>query len=385
MARLFISTGEVAGDLQGSLLIKALQQQAQAQGLDLEILALGGDRMAAAGATLLGHTSSIGSIGLLEALRYLWPSFRVQQQAKRYLQAHPPDLVVLIDYMAANIPLGRHLRRAFGIPIIYYIAPQEWVWSSSISTTAQIVQITDRLLAIFPEEARYYQRHGAQVRWVGHPLLDHLQAAPTRQTARQRLGIPDDQIAIALIPASRKQELKYLLPVIFAAAQQVQTQQPKARFWIPLSLEQYRQPIAEAIDAYGLRADIVTEPQLVLAAADLAITKSGTVNLEAALLGVPQVVIYRVSRLTAWIARHLLKFSIPFMSPPNLVVMRPIVPEFLQDEATPDQVAQAALDLLTPTRRQQVLSDYEHLRQALGETGAVERAAQEILALLPRP
>jgi len=384
MARLFISTGEVAGDLQGSLLIQALQRQAQARNLDLEILALGGDRMAAAGAKLLGHTSSIGSIGLVEALRYLAPSFQVQRQAKRYLRDHPPDLVVLIDYMAANIPLGRYVRRFLKVPVIYYIAPQEWVWSSSISTTQQIVQISDLLLAVFPEEARYFENHGAAVHWVGHPLLDHLRSAPTRQSARDRLGIGPDQTVIALIPASRQQELKYLMPVIFAAARQIQTRLPEVRFWIPLSLEQFRQPILAAIQAHGLQAEIVSNPQLVIAAADLAIAKSGTVNLEAALLNVPQVVIYRVSRLTAWVARHVLKFSIPFMSAPNLVLMKPIVPEFLQDAATPEQITQTALDLLLdPNRRQQMLADYQQMRQALGGPGAVERAAQAILERLP--
>lgn len=384
MVRLFISTGEVAGDLQGALLIQALQRQAQAKNIELEILALGGDRMAAAGAKLLGHTSSIGSIGLVEALRYLGPSFQVQRQAKRYLREHPPDLVVLIDYMAANIPLGRYVRRFLKVPVIYYIAPQEWVWSSSISTTQQIVQISDLLLAIFPEEARYFQDHGARVHWVGHPLLDHLRSAPNRQAARDRLGIGPDQPAIALIPASRKQELKYLLPVIFTAAQRIQAQLPEVRFWIPLSLEQFRQPILTAIQAYGLQAEIVTDAQFVIAAADLAIAKSGTVNLEAALLNVPQVVIYRVSRLTAWIARHILKFSIPFMSAPNLVLMKPIVPEFLQDAATPEQITQAALNLLLDSeRRQQMLSDYQQMRQALGGMGAVDRAAQAILERLP--
>lgn len=384
MVRLFISTGEVAGDLQGSHLIRSLQKQAQAQNLELEIIALGGDRMAAAGAKLLGHTSSIGSIGIIEALRFLWPSYQIQRQAQAYLREYPPDLVVLIDYMAANIPMGRYVRRCFKVPVVYYIAPQEWVWSSSVSTTQRLIQISDQMLAVFPEEARYFQSHGAQVTWVGHPLRDALAAAPSRAEARDRLGISESQTAIALIPASRQQELKYLLPIIFEAARRIQSRLPNTRFWIPLSLEQYRLPLEAAIQAYGLRAEIASDPQLVLAAADLAITKSGTVNLEAALLNVPQVVIYRVSRLTAWVARNLLRFSIPFMSPPNLVMMQPIVPEFLQEAATPEQVSQTALDiLLNPERQQKMLADYQQLRQALGEEGAVDRAAKAILDLLP--
>ncbi|MBW4488680.1 MAG: lipid-A-disaccharide synthase [Trichocoleus desertorum ATA4-8-CV12] len=400
--RLFISTGEVSGDLQGALLVTALKRQAQALGIEMEILALGGDRMAQAGATLLGNTTAIGSVGLLESLPYIWPTLQIQRRAKQYLRQHPPDLVVLIDYLGPNVAIGSYVRQYLPqVPIAYFIAPQEWVWSLSPRNTARIVNITDRLLAIFPEEARYFAEHGAKVSWVGHPLVDRMQAAPDRTSARQALGIPDDQIAIALLPASRRQELKYLMPVIFQAAQQIQAQLPQAHFWIPVSLEAYRQPIEQAIQHYGLRATLLAGQGLAgqgnnskfeesitlraIAAADLAIGKSGTVNLEIALLNVPQVVLYRVGAVTAWIARHILKFSIPFMSPPNLVEMKAVVPEFLQDQATPDNIAQAGLELLlNPARRQQTLNDYQAMRQAIGEVGACDRAAKEILQLLPK-
>ncbi|HEY9710846.1 MAG TPA: hypothetical protein V6D48_21750, partial [Oculatellaceae cyanobacterium] len=157
-------------------------------------------------------------------------------------------------------------------------------------------------------------------------------------------------------------------------------------FWIPLSLEAYRPDIEAAIKRYGLRATLVSgQTTEVLAAADLAITKSGTVNLELALLNVPQVVFYRVSFLTAWIAR-LLKFSIPFMSPPNLVVMRSIVPELLQEQATTENIVKESLELLfNPDRRQQTLTDYQEMRQLLGEVGVCDRAAREILQLATDP
>jgi len=385
--RLFISTGEVSGDLQGALLIAALKRQAEATGLELEILALGGDRMAQAGAKLLGNTTSIGSIGSLEALPYVWPTLRVQQVAKRVLRQLSPDLVVLVDYGGGNIPLGTYIRQRLRVPVVYYIAPQEWVWSTR-RTTTRILTMTDHLLAIFPAEARYYQTQAQlldiplRVTWVGHPLVDSPHV-PSREQARSQLSIPPEQLAIALIPASRQQELQYLLPVIFQAAQRLQAQLPQVYFWVPLALEQYRQPLAQAIQDYGLRATLVSEPRRLLAAADLAIAKSGTVNLETALLNVPQVVVYRVSPPTAWIARRLLNFSIPFMSPANLVTMNPVVPEFLQEQATPDKIAQAALELLlNSARRQQVLDGYQQMRLALGEPGAVDRAAKEILQLL---
>src|SRR4028118_2415432 len=128
---IFISTGEVSGDLQGALLIDGLKRQAQAAGIELEIVALGGSRMAKAGATLLGNTSGIGSVGLLESLPFVLPTLTIQRRAKQYLQQHPPDVVVLIDYMGPNLSIGSFIRRQLPqVPVIYYIAPQDWVWSA---------------------------------------------------------------------------------------------------------------------------------------------------------------------------------------------------------------------------------------------------------------
>ncbi|OLT63479.1 lipid-A-disaccharide synthase [Moorena bouillonii] len=404
---IFISTGEVSGDLQGALLIEALKRQGTGAGLELEIVALGGDQMAQAGAKLLGNTTSIGSVGILESLPFVLPTLKVQGRAKQYLQQQPPDLVVLIDYMGPNLSIGSFLKRELPqVPVVYYIAPQEWVWSISKRNTRMIVEMTDRMLAIFPEEARYFVEKGASVSWVGHPLVDRMESSPSREEARATLGIAPEQTAIALLPASRQQEIKYLMPVVFEAAKQLQSQlldtkqtgqlsQSKGEglresqadsplFWIPLSLEAYRHPIEEAVKRYGLQAKVVAgQTKEILAAADLAITKSGTVNLELALLDVPQVVFYRVNPFTYWLARTFLKFSIPFMSPPNLVVMRSIVPELLQEQATPENIVQESLELLfNQERRQQTLKNYQEMRQLLGEVGVCDRAAKEIFQLM---
>jgi lipid-A-disaccharide synthase len=243
--------------------------------------------------------------------------------------------------------------------------------------------MTDLLLAIFPEEARYFHKHGLAVTWVGHPLLDRMQSAPTREEARTTLGIEPKQVAIALLPASRSQELKYLLPVICEAAQQIQAKIPEVHFWIPVSLATYRHTIEATVRDYGLKATILEGHTLdAIAAADLAITKSGTVNLELALLNVPQVVLYRVNPLTMLIARQMLNFSIPFMSPPNLVLMKEIVPELLQEAATPERIVQESLELLlNQEKRDQTLADYQQMRDCLGEVGVCDRAAREILQL----
>ena len=403
--RIFISTGEVSGDLQGSLLIHALKRQAQQQGIELEILALGGDRMDMAGAKLLAHTSEIGSMGILESLPFVLPTLQVQNRAKAYLKEHPPDVVVLIDYMGPNLALCEYFfKQSLPIPVVYYISPQEWVWGDNwkwgvkLFRSDLIVKATKRVLAIFPAEAEYMRQKGAQVSWVGHPLVDRMQTAHTRTSARAALNLPLEKPVITLLPASRQQEIKYLLPVICMATQIIQQNLPEVLFLIPLALEKYRQPIEQAIQHYGLNAIVLSDPVgtqaddpaksitlQAIAAADLAITKSGTVNLEIALLNVPQVVLYKVNSVTAWVLKRILKFSIPFMSPPNLVLMKEIVPEFMQDQASPQNIAQESLDiLLNSNRRQAILADYQAMREALGEVGVCDRAAQEILNLRPQ-
>jgi lipid-A-disaccharide synthase len=380
---IFISTGDVSGDLQGALLVGALKQLAAKAAIELNIVALGGKKMAAAGASILAETTGISSVGVWEALPYVAPTIRVQNIAKQYLKTNPPDAIVLIDYMTPNISIGNYASKVFpDVPIIYYIAPQEWVWATDKKNSSKIVSFSDEILSIFPAEARFFREKGANVKFVGHPLIDRVAKIADRETARNQLGISDGEIAVALIPASRKQELKYLLPYIFQAARQIQDKLPNVRFWIPLSRDIFKEAIEREITAHQISATLVTEdPDRVLAAADLAITKCGTVSLELALLNIPQVVIYRVGKITAWLAKNIVKFSIPYMSPTNLVEMQPIVPELLQDEATADRIATESLELiLNAKRRDRMLSDYHQMRQALGEPGVCDRVAQAILA-----
>jgi lipid-A-disaccharide synthase len=380
---IFISTGDVSGDLQGALLVTALKQLGEKSGIELNIVALGGSKMAAAGAKILADTTGISSIGILEAVSFILPTIKVQNIAKKYLKTTPPDVIILIDYNTPNAVIGNYAKSIFpNVPIVYYIAPQEWVWSINKKRTATIVKFTDEILSIFPAEASYYAERGAKVQFVGHPLIDRIATFPSREVAREKLGIAEDEIAIALIPASRKQELKYLVPSIFAAAQQIQAKLPHVRFWIPLSRAAFKAELEREIQAHGINATLVTEnTDHVLCAADLAIAKSGTVNLELALLSIPQVVIYRFSKTTAWLGRNVFKVEVPFMSPPNLVEMKSIVPELLQEAATPDRIATESLDLiLNKERRNQMLTDYREMQAAVGEPGVCDRVALAVFA-----
>ncbi len=388
MVRLLISTGEVSGDLQGGLLIEALHQEADSRHLPLEIAALGGERMERAGAHLLANTAPMGAIGLWEALPLVLPTLRLQRQVGRWLRRCPPDGVVLIDYMGANVSLGRRIRRRWPrVPITYYIAPQEWAFRLGEGGTTRLIGFTDRILAIFPEEARFYASRGAKVTWVGHPLIDTIGTPPGRAEARRCLGLPADAPVLLLLPASRPQELRYLLPPLAAAAAELQRRRPGLKVVVPAGLAGFDGPLthqlreAGVVDALVIPADRADALKPVLcAAADLALTKSGTVNLELALRDVPQVVGYRLSRVTAFVARRLLGFNVAHISPVNLVLEERLVPELLQDGLTAAAIVDEALPLLEegPERRR-MLAGYGRLRQRLGEPGVTRRAAREIL------
>ncbi|MBD2176729.1 lipid-A-disaccharide synthase [Pseudanabaena sp. FACHB-1998] len=382
--RIFISTGEVSGDWHGAILIEALRDRAALRGMELEIIGLGGDRMAAAGASLLGNTVGIGSIGAVEAIPYILPTIRLQENAKKMLKKSPPDVAVLIDYMMPNQGMGYFAKRVLNIPVVYYIAPQEWVWSFNDKNTRAIAAFTDKLLAIFPQEAVYYEKQGTNVQWVGHPFVDLMTKIPDRPTARKMLGIAADELVITLLPASRTQELKDVMPIILKAAKIIQSQLPHVKFWLPLSLERYRPAVEKLLAEYEINATITSgESQIAISAADLVVSKSGTVNLETALLNVPQVILYRVSPITAWIARHIVKLQLPFISPVNLVNMESVVPEFVQNEAIPEAIAASALDLLiNPQSRQTMLDGYARVSKSLGETGAINRVADSIIDYL---
>jgi lipid-A-disaccharide synthase len=220
--------------------------------------------------------------------------------------------------------------------------------------------------------------------------LDTLVGLPSRDQARHQLGLEPDERLLLVSPASRTQELRYLLPPLIEAAALLQRRFPRLRVMVPAGLAGFEAPLAAAVAAAGLEATVVPAAEAdrlrpaLCAAADLALTKSGTVNLELALRGVPQVVGYRVSRPTAFVARHLLRFSVPHISPVNLVLNERLVPELLQEHLTAEAIAAAATPLLGPgPARQRMLDGYGRLRQTLGEPGVTRRAAAAILDQLP--
>ena len=388
--KLLISTGEVSGDLQGSLLINALKTNAEKRKIELEVIALGGERMKEAGAKLISNTSSIGAIGFLEALPYVLPTLNAQAKIDNYLSSSPPDAVVLIDYMGPNIRLGLKVKKKFpNIPIIYYIAPQEWAWRLGDTGTTDLISFTDKILAIFEEEAKFYTNKGGNVKFVGHPMLDFYRNIPTREESLRKIGLTSDDKLLLLIPASRKQELKYILPTLLKAAKLLQEKDPSITVLIPSGLKEFDEFLNNSLTEYGVSGRIILSDEVddikpfLFSAAHLAFAKSGTINMELALNSVPQIVGYKVSRVTAFFARYLLRFNVKYISPVNLLLNKMLIPEFIQEDFKAEKIFNAALKILEDnSTKEDIMFGYKKLKDKLGKPGVTDRASKDILDLL---
>ena len=388
--KLLISTGEVSGDLQGSLLINALKTNAEKRKIELEIIALGGERMQEAGAKLISNTSSIGAIGFLEALPYVLPTLNAQSKIDNYLSSSPPDAVVLIDYMGPNIRLGLKVKKKFpNIPIIYYIAPQEWAWRLGDSGTTDLISFTDKILAIFEEEAKFYSNKGGNVKFVGHPMLDFYRNIPTKEESFNRIGLTSDQKILLIIPASRKQELKYILPTLLKAAKLIQEKDPSFTVLIPSGLNEFNQLLNNSLKEHGVSGRIILSNEVddlkpfLFSAAHLALAKSGTINMELALNSVPQIVGYKVSRVTAFFARYLLRFNVKYISPVNLLLNKMLISEFVQEDFNSEKIFNAALRILEDnSTKEDIILGYKRLKDKLGKPGVTDRASKDILDML---
>ena len=388
--KLLISTGEVSGDLQGSLLIKALKINAEKRKIELEISALGGKRMREAGAKLISNTSTIGAIGFLEALPYVIPTLSAQSKIDNYLNCYPPDAVILIDYMGPNIRLGLKVKKFFpNIPIIYYIAPQEWAWRLGDSGTTDLISFTDKILAIFEEEAKFYSNKGGNVKFVGHPMLDFYSNIPPREEALKKIGLASDKKLLLIIPASRKQEIKYILPTLLQVARRLQKKDPSISVFIPSGLKEFDTILNNSLKEYELEGKVILANEVdqikpfLFSAAHLALCKSGTINMELALNLVPQIVGYKVSRVTALLARYLLRFNVKYVSPVNLLLNKMLIPEFIQEDFRAEKIFNSALKILEDvTTRQEIIIGYKRLKDKLGKPGVTDRASKDILDLL---
>ena len=385
--KIFISTGEVSGDLHGSLLSRALLEEAKKKSIDLEICGLGGERMKQEGVRILQDTTSISAIGIWEALPLIIPTLIIQKRFYKLLKKYPPDCLILIDYMGPNINIGAKLKRSRNnIPIYYYIAPQEWAWRVGNNSTTNLINFSDKIFAIFKQEAIFYRRRGGNVSWVGHPMLDLTKKLPSKKFSRTILKLKANQNILLLMPASRPQELKYILPTFLKTAKKLQLRYPSLLVYIPSCRSIFDEKFRQGLEKYEIKGKVISQQDnskfmpYIYSLTKLALCKSGTVNMELALYGIPQIIGYRVSRVTAFIAKRILNFKVRFISPVNLLVKKFIIPEFVQKNFNEKKIFFKACRLLDLTSEKvKIKKGYTLLRKELGEEGVVDRAAKEII------
>jgi lipid-A-disaccharide synthase len=375
-APIMVVAGEASGDLHGATLCRALRALDPARPL----VGMGGARMAGEGVRLLADVTGAAVVGGTEALGPIPTLLRAWRRLKAALQGPPrPATLVLIDFPEFNLRLAGVARR-LGVPVVYFIPPQVWAWRPWRARA--IARRVSLVLAVFPFEPPLYRRAGARVEFVGHPVLDALAGAPPRAEARRRLGLDAGASVVGLLPGSRAQEIAHTLPVLQAAAARIAAERPATRFvlaGLPRP-DDARDPLAGLADAAPPVQVVRGDTYAVMRAADLLLVNSGTATLEAALLGTPMIVCYRVSRLTEAWARLLVR--VPWISLANIVLGRAVVPELYQGALSPARVAAEALGLLdSPGALGAQRAAFRELGGALGAPGVGLRAARHILAL----
>jgi lipid-A-disaccharide synthase len=372
--RVMISCGEPSGDLYaGALAAEILSLDPSAS-----ITGFGGDRLAAAGAHLIQNFSGLSVTGLLEVVRLLPRTYATYRRLLAAADAAPPDVFVAIDFPDFNFALARAMKKR-GVPVVYYISPQLWAWRSGRMKTMQ--RVVDRVLVIFPFEEEIYRNAGVPVQWVGHPLFDVQPPHQPRETFLPSVGLDPSRPVVALLPGSRTNELKTILPELSRAAATIAASAPGVQFLVaraPHLRDELFTPL-DALTAAGVTVRSVDgRADDVLASADVAIVASGTVTVQAALHECPMVVVYRLSPLTYRLGKPFVRVDTYAMA--NLVAGRRVVPELIQDDFTAAAVARAVTDLLgSPTRAHRMRSDLRGVRSKLGEPGASRRAAEAVL------
>jgi len=370
--RIMISCGEPSGDLYaGALVSEILSREPSA-----DVFGFGGRQLAAAGTRLVGDFQGLSVTGLTEALRVLPRSYAMLRRLVAAARATRPDVFVAIDFPDFNFRLMAALHR-LGIPIVYYISPQLWAWRAGRMRTMK--RFVDRVLVIFPFEEALYRREGVPVEFVGHPLIDLVGVKAPRAALLREHGLVADAPTVALLPGSRPNELRRIVPDMAASLPLIRARVSGVQFIVAAAPNPHDELFAPLLGASG--PVLVRErTDDVLAASDVVITASGTATVQAALHERPMVVVYRLSPLTYRIGKPFVRVDTYAMA--NLVAGERIVPELIQDDFTPARVADETVRLLTDlglyTRTRDAL---RRVRENLGGSGASGRAADAVLAV----
>jgi lipid-A-disaccharide synthase len=376
MKKIMIMTGEASGDLHGANLARELWKQDPF----VDLYGVGSKKMRETGVHMLADASEISVVGITAVLTHLVPIFRVYAKLKRFLKRERPDLLILIDFPDFNIMLGKAARK-LGIPVVYYISPQVWVWRKGrIKTIAGLVKA---MIVVFPFEVPLYEKAGVDVRFVGHPLTDVAKSDLTQQQARCLLGLDAARRTIALLPGSRKSEIVHLLPDMLKAAKLLSSRFPDLQFALPLAPTLEREFVLAFVEQGGVPVRMIEGRVYdALRASDAAIVASGTATLETGLMAVPMVITYRISALNYFILTKLVR-GVKNVGLVNIVAGQRLVPELVQHEATAGNIAGAMTKILEdPVYYQNMRTGLAGLRAQLGASGASAGVASIMLEFL---
>ncbi len=367
MKRVLVVAGETSGDLHGSSLMNRMKTVMP----DIECKGIGGTRMIEEGLEAVRHVRDMNFMGLAEVICHLPYLHRTMRELKSLVDAWRPDLAILIDYPGFNLKFARYIKRK-NIPVMYYISPQLWAWHKS--RVKLVRKYVDRMVVLFDFERDFYNMYGINVDFVGHPLLDVVHPSQDRETFRTSLGANETVSLIGLIPGSRKQEIDRILPSMVESIEIIKKNQNKVVAALGCASEiedNYYERFTGGSDIILMRGMTYD----IMAHADALVVTSGTATLESGILGTPMVIVYRTSPLTYHIGKMLV--SVPSIGMINIVAGSRIVPELLQNEVTPDNIADEVKKFLQDRQlRDATKYALGKAREKLGERGASEKAAR---------
>jgi lipid-A-disaccharide synthase len=371
--RVFISAGELSGDIHGGNLVSALKKLEPG----LNITAIGGDNMATAGAELIHHIRETSFMGFAEVIKHLPAVRRLWKTTLNHLETIKPNLVIVIDYPGFNLRLAKALTKRH-IPVIYYISPQVWAWRAS--RVEKIKRYTDQVLCILPFEEEWFQKRGVPARFVGHPLLDQIAKEQQKNETVQSIRPPAAKPFIGIFPGSRQQEVERHLPVMIDTIHRLKKKFPEIKAAVAIAPEiNLEQFYANKRDDLFLW--IKNRNHQIIGESDGLIMASGTATLEATILQKPFTVIYKMSGISYRLGKWLIK--VPFITIGNLIADQQIVTEFIQTYATPSNIAnEMEAIILNQAYRERIVRSLAEVTRQLGAAGASERAAKIILSYL---
>lgn len=367
-----IIAGEASGDMHGAKLVQSIKKTDPRSFL----FGIGGRAMHAEGVQILVDANILSVVGITEVFSNLPTIYRSMSIVKKALRQLKPNLLILIDFPDFNFHVAEFAKKV-GIPILYYISPQIWAWRQG--RVKKIKRLIDHMAVILPFEASFYRKHQVPVTFVGHPLLDRIVPVPPPSISADSKQAP----VIGLLPGSREKEVSTLLPVMLDACNKIQKVCPDARFMISCSDSIHAERMIRIVNRY--KADINAEVikgrvERVIRNSQVLVAASGTVTLEAALYGVPAVIVYKVSPTSYWLGKRLIK--VKHIGIVNLIVQKTLLPELIQDDASPEQIAQKVIHMIgDPRLYMQITEELSHVRKRLGGAGASDRVARIALNL----